>query len=202
MNLSCYLKRPNFKRCSALSGFGSVNLGSHVVQCVLSSSTGCYSRRHCNSSISHSIFAGRKKAFHLRQSIGNSTSYGGGGGGNVGGSGNGGNGGNGGDGYGEDSPMRQPTYFFAFFLFGGGLAAYIRKGSSKSLMASSAVSILLLVSASLMGHSVGTWLALGSCLLLGGVMGWRATRSKTFFPAGLVSVLSLMMSAGYVKTIS
>lgn len=85
-----------------------------------------------------------------------------------------------------------------------GLFAYIRKGSSKSLLISSACSLLLLVSASLMGHPtlrVGTLLALATCLGLAGAMGYRAKESGKVAPAGLVAVLSALMSVGYVATL-
>lgn len=82
--------------------------------------------------------------------------------------------------------------------------AYIKKGSTKSLVVSTAVSTLLLVSASLMGHPtyrVGTLLALATCLALSGVMGLRAKESGKIFPAGIVAALSALMSAGYVATL-
>jgi len=85
-----------------------------------------------------------------------------------------------------------------------GLVAYIKKGSSKSLLVSTAVAVLLLVSASLMGnptYRVGTLLALATCLTLSGAMGWRAKMSGKLIPAGIVSALAALMSAGYVATL-
>jgi uncharacterized membrane protein (UPF0136 family) len=82
--------------------------------------------------------------------------------------------------------------------------ACIRRGSTKSLLVSSAVSVLLLVSASLMGHPtyrIGTQLALATCLTLGGGMGYRASKSRKVVPGGLVAALSLLMSAGYIATL-
>ena len=70
--------------------------------------------------------------------------------------------------------MRGLTILFALLLFGGGLAAYVRKGSTKSLLVASAVAVLLLICASLMGHPTsrsGTLLALGERWVLGWV-GW------------------------------
>ena len=60
--------------------------------------------------------------------------------------------------------MKGFTYLFAALLFAGGLAAYIRKGSSQSLLFASAVAILLLISASVMHHRSGKLLAMGECL--------------------------------------
>ena len=68
--------------------------------------------------------------------------------------------------------MKGFTYLFAALLFAGGLAAYIRKGSSQSLLFASAVAILLLISASVMHHRSGKLLAMGEWLA-----GWLASGS-------------------------
>lgn len=55
-----------------------------------------------------------------------------------------------------------------------------------------------------MGHPtlrVGTLLALATCLGLAGAMGYRAKESGKVAPAGLVAVLSALMSVGYVATL-
>jgi uncharacterized membrane protein (UPF0136 family) len=57
--------------------------------------------------------------------------------------------------------MRGFSYLFSALLLVGGLAAYIRRGSYKSLLFSTAATILLLISASLMHHRSGKLLALG-----------------------------------------
>ena len=44
-------------------------------------------------------------------------------------------------------------------------------------------------------------LTAGTCSLLGVFMGVRASRSRKVFPAGLVAVLSLLMSVGYARTL-
>ena len=94
---------------------------------------------------------------------------GGGGNGSGGGSGGGGGGGSGGSGGnsggGGSGPMRGFTYLFAAFIMAGGLAAFVRRGSAKSLIFSAAAAILLLISASVMHRRVGTLLALGERLL-------------------------------------
>lgn len=77
--------------------------------------------------------------------------------------------------------MRGPTYLFAAALLLGGLMAFIRKGSYKSLLFSGAVALLLVICASVMHRRVGTLLALGECNRWGGRdevgwVGWRAGR--------------------------
>jgi hypothetical protein len=67
-------------------------------------------------------------------------------------------------------------------------------------MVSTGVSVLLLVSASLMPHRVGTLLALAACAGLSGMMGVRAKNSGKLMPAGLVAALSGLMSVGYVAS--
>eukprot|EP00887_Chlorella_sp_A99_P005582 scaffold1.g5582.t1 len=126
---------------------------------------------------------------------------GGGGGGGGGRRGGGGGGGGGGDG------MKAPTYLFSFLLAAGGLTAYVRRGSTTSLFVTSAVVTLLLVSASLMGHPTnrsGTLLALATTLVLSGLMGAKACASGrlALTPASVVSLLSFLMSAGYVRTLA
>ncbi|KAG7671917.1 hypothetical protein Ndes2526B_g07153 [Nannochloris sp. 'desiccata'] len=123
-------------------------------------------------------------------------------GGNNGGRGGRGGGGRGGGGGGD--PMKGFTYLFAILLFGAGLMAYFKKGSSTSLMISSAMSVMLLVSASLMGnptYRVGTFLALATCMILASVMGKRSKESGKLIPAGLVAGLSGLMCVGYIATL-
>ena len=103
--------------------------------------------------------------------------------------------------------MKPYTYAFSLLLAVGGLAAYIRKGSTQSLLVSAAIVALLLVSASLMGHPTnpsGTLLALGTTLTLAGLMGYKAKSSGQLrpSPATVVAVLSALMSMGYVKSLA
>lgn len=56
---------------------------------------------------------------------------------------------------------------------GGGLAAYIKRGSYKSLLSAGSVATLLLISTTLAGHSVGVWLALGELERGGGWGVWQ-----------------------------
>ncbi|KAI3433462.1 hypothetical protein D9Q98_003275 [Chlorella vulgaris] len=125
----------------------------------------------------------------------------GGSGGGGGGGGKGGGGGAGGSGGGSDW-MKNCTYVFSALLLAGGIAGYIRRGSTSSLMLSFAVAALLLISTSLMHHPSGTLLALGTTLGLAAVMGQRANKSRKVFPAGIISLLSALMSAGYARRLA
>ena len=44
--------------------------------------------------------------------------------------------------------------------------------------------------------------AAGTTLVLAGVMGQRANRSRKVFPAGVVALLSALMSIGYARTLA
>lgn len=125
-------------------------------------------------------------------------------GGNGGGITGGGGGGGSGGGSGGD-PMKGFTYLFGLGILTGGLIAWYKKGSSKSLIVSSGVGVLLFLSASLMGRpgsNIGTLLAFGTCLALCGLMGYRSYTSGKLMPAGIISALSAAMSAGYVRTMT
>ena len=116
----------------------------------------------------------------------------------------GGGGGGGGSGGGDGDPMKGFTYLFAFAIFGSGLGAYIRKGSTTSLLVSTGVAVLLLISASLMGHptyKIGTLLSLATCIALAAIMGLKAKSSGKIFPAGVVAIMSGLMSVGYFVTL-
>ncbi|PSC73575.1 FATTY ACID EXPORT 6 [Micractinium conductrix] len=123
---------------------------------------------------------------------------GGGGGGGGSGGGGGGRGGSGGGG----GWMRGPTYLFAALLLAGGLTAFVKKGSQKSLLFSAAATILLLVAAPLMHHRSGLLLAMSTTLALAGVMGQRANSSGKVMPAGIVAILSALMTCGYAKALA
>lgn len=134
----------------------------------------------------------------------------GGGSGGKGGWGFGGGGGGGGNsgGSGGDA-MAGYTYLFGLLVLMGGATAYYRKGSSKSLIASSGITILLFISASLMGKpgsqvgsQVGLLLALATCLVLAGLLGYRSYKYGKIVPAGVISILSAAMSVGYIKTLT
>jgi uncharacterized membrane protein (UPF0136 family) len=130
----------------------------------------------------------------------------GGGSGGKGGWGFGGGAGGGGNsGGGGGDAMAGYTYLFGLLVLIGGATAYYRKGSSKSLIASSGITILLFISASLMGKpgsQVGLLLALATCLVLAGLMGHRSYRYGKIMPAGVISIISAAMSIGYIKTLT
>ena len=130
--------------------------------------------------------------------------YGGGDGG-EGGSGGGGWGGRGGGrgGGNRDEPMKGWTYAFALIVVVGGVMAYVKKGSTQSLVASSGVAVLLLIAASLMGvptSKVGTILALATAVGLAAMMGVKAKKTRKMVPA-VVSVYSAAMACGYMVTL-
>lgn len=130
--------------------------------------------------------------------------YGSPGGGGRGGRGGGGRGGGGGGGGASGDPMKGFTYLFAFAILASGIVAYVRKSSTTSLLISTGVAVLLLISASLMGHPtyrIGTLLSLGTCMALSGVMGVRAKNSGKIFPSGVVAMMSGLMSVGYIVTL-
>lgn len=135
-------------------------------------------------------------------------------GGRGGGDGGGGSG-NGGDHDGNESkddqsggPEKKPgmsmsqklTLGYAALIGIGGVMGYLKGGSKKSLTAGGlSASILfyvytLLPSNPVLASSIG--LILSASLL--GVMGTRFKKSGKVFPAGVVSVASLVMSGGYL----
>ena len=126
-----------------------------------------------------------------------------GGWGGWGNGGNGGNGRNGGNGGNGDEPMKGWTYAYALVVVAGGIAAYIRKGSTQSLVVSSGVAVLLLIAASLMGvptSKVGTILALATAVGLAAMRGIKAKKTRKMVPA-VVSVYSAAMACGYMVTL-
>lgn len=129
--------------------------------------------------------------------------YGGGDGG-KGGWGGGGWGGRGGRGDGSgDEPMKGWTYAYALIVVVGGVMAYVKKGSTQSLVASSGVAVLLLIAASLMGvptSKVGTILALATAVGLAAMMGLKAKKTGKVVPV-VVSVYSAAMACGYMVTL-
>ena len=125
-----------------------------------------------------------------------------------GGNGNGGRGGGGGGwggNGGSGDPMKGFTYLFAIFMFIAGIFAYFKRGSTKSLIVSTAAAALLLVAASMMGHPTsqsGALLAMATCASLAGIMGWRAKETGKLVPAGVVAALSAMLTIGYIVTMT
>ncbi|KAF2304243.1 hypothetical protein GH714_028831 [Hevea brasiliensis] len=82
----------------------------------------------------------------------------------------------------------------------GGLMGYLKSGSQKSLLAGGlSASILYYVHTQLPTNPVyASSIGLGVSSILMGVMGSRFLRSKKIFPAGVVSLVSLVMAGGYI----
>ncbi|KAI3685252.1 hypothetical protein L6452_34490 [Arctium lappa] len=142
----------------------------------------------------------------------------GGGGGDIGGSGGGGGGDNnwggsgGGDGEGaSDDSEKEPgkmamsmsqklTLGYAALVGFGGLMGYLKSGSQKSLISGGiSAALLYYVYTQLPVNPVyASCIGLGLSAALLGVMGSRFKKSGKVFPAGVVSVVSLIMTGGYL----
>ncbi|XP_050216492.1 protein FATTY ACID EXPORT 2, chloroplastic [Mercurialis annua] len=132
--------------------------------------------------------------------------------GDSGGSGGGGGGGGDsgkdeGEGEGEEkkkkmalSMSQKLTLGYAALVGMGGVMGYLKSGSQKSLLAGGlAASVLYYVFTQLPTNPVyASSIGLGVSSALLGVMGSRFLRSKKIFPAGVVSLISLIMTSGYV----
>ncbi|KAI3859762.1 hypothetical protein MKW92_023253 [Papaver armeniacum] len=138
-----------------------------------------------------------------------------GGGGDIGSGGSGGGGG-GGDGGEEEefegdkkkkmagmSMSQKLTLGYAALVGVGGLMGYLKSGSQKSLTAGGLSALLLFyVYTQLPTNPVfASALGMGLSAALLGVMGSRFKNSGKVFPAGVVSVVSLVMTAGYLHGI-
>lgn len=135
----------------------------------------------------------------------------GGGGDGVGNSGGGGGGGGDGDGASggsEDkdkkmSASQKLTLAYAALVGVGGAMGYVKSKSTKSLI-SGAISSLVLyyVYTQLPSNPVfASSLGLGVSAVLLIVMGTRFKKSGKLFPAGVVSLVSLIMTGGYIHGI-
>lgn len=134
----------------------------------------------------------------------------GGGGGGIKSGGGGGSGGNGGDGEGEPdnrnkkmSTSQVLTLVYATLVGVGGVIGYAKSKSKKSLISGVVSSLVLYhVSTQLPINPVyASSMGLGVSALLLTVMGIRFGKSGKFFPAGLVSIVSLIMTGGYIHGI-
>ncbi|XP_068343245.1 protein FATTY ACID EXPORT 2, chloroplastic-like [Pyrus communis] len=143
---------------------------------------------------------------------------GGDGGGDFGGRGGGGGGGGGGDnsegkGESEEGPeeskkkgmsmSQKLTLGYAVLVGVGGLMGFLKSGSQKSLLAGGISSALLFyVSTELPVRPVfASSIGLGLSAALLAVMGSRFKKSGKIFPAGVVSLVSLVMTGGYLHGI-
>ncbi|KAK9275959.1 hypothetical protein L1049_023234 [Liquidambar formosana] len=101
------------------------------------------------------------------------------------------------------SMSQKLTLGYAALVGVGGVMGYLKSGSQKSLLAGGLSALLLyyvyteLPSRPTFASSLG--LGLSAALL--GVMGSRYKKSGKIFPAGVVSIVSLVMTGGYLHGI-
>jgi uncharacterized membrane protein (UPF0136 family) len=127
---------------------------------------------------------------------------------------NDGHGGDGGgdDGDGDEAKKKKPsgmsmsqklTLAYAILVGVGGIMGFAKSGSSKSLMAGGgSASILYYVYLNLPSNPVmASGIGLGISGLLLFIMGSRFLESGKVFPAGVVSLYSLVMAGGYIHGI-
>jgi uncharacterized membrane protein (UPF0136 family) len=132
---------------------------------------------------------------------------GGGGGGSGGGGTGGGGGGNGDDSSSNDPhPLRPFTFAYAAFLLVGGVFAYVKSGSTKSLTAAGGSAIVLALCARAMtgaaGATRGPLLVVAALsAVLAYVMGKRYNKTGKMMPAGATAGLSLGMAIASVQSI-
>ncbi|XP_022987266.1 protein FATTY ACID EXPORT 2, chloroplastic-like [Cucurbita maxima] len=138
--------------------------------------------------------------------------HGDGGGGSGGGKGGrGDNDGNSGEGEESNDSSRKKalsmsqklTLGYAALVGVGGLMGYLKSGSQKSLMAGGVSASLLLVVYKLLPSNpvLASSLGLGLSASLLVVMGSRFKNSGKIFPAGVVSLVSFVMTGGYMHGI-
>ncbi|XVE53809.1 hypothetical protein DITRI_Ditri03aG0031900 [Diplodiscus trichospermus] len=101
------------------------------------------------------------------------------------------------------SLSQKLTLGYAALLGVGGAMGYLKSGSQKSLMAGGlSAALLYYVHTELPAKPVfASSLGLGVSAALLGVMGFRFKRSGKVFPAGVVSLVSLVMTGGYLHGI-
>lgn len=132
-----------------------------------------------------------------------------GGGAGRGGGGGGGGEGEGGGGGGEEkkkmalSMSQKLTLGYAALVGVGGLIGYLKSGSNKSLVSGGLSALVLYyVHTQLPGRpTFASAVGLGVSALLLIVMGSRFKKSGKIFPAGVVSLVSLIMTGGYLHGI-
>ncbi|KAL5216077.1 hypothetical protein ABZP36_007478 [Zizania latifolia] len=131
---------------------------------------------------------------------GDSSGSGGGGGGEPRGGGEEGEGEEGKDKMGEGLSMSQKlTLVYAALVGAGGAMGYMKSGSQKSLAAGGISALVLyFVHTQLPVRPVfASSIGLGISAALLSVMGSRFKKSRKIFPAGVVSLVSLVMVGGY-----
>ena len=101
------------------------------------------------------------------------------------------------------SMSQKLTLGYAALVGVGGVMGYVKSGSQKSLAAGGlSAAVLYYVYTQLPTNPVfASSVGLGISAALLGVMGSRFKRSGKVFPAGVVSLVSLVMTGGYVHGI-
>ncbi|CAK7352702.1 unnamed protein product [Dovyalis caffra] len=101
------------------------------------------------------------------------------------------------------SMSQKLTLGYAALVGMGGVMGYMKSGSQKSLLAGGiSASVLYYVYTQLPANPVyASSIGLGISAALMGVMGSRFLKSKKIFPAGVVSLVSLIMTGGYLHGI-
>eukprot|EP00775_Hariotina_reticulata_P006642 gene6642-biopygen8448 len=108
------------------------------------------------------------------------------------------------DGSGAGHPLRLWTLLYAALLAAGGVMAFVKKGSTKSLTSALGSGVILALSARTMAGpqakaSIAVCLAIA--ILLSIIMGGRYSRTQKVMPAGVAAGVSLGMSAAYVAAL-
>ncbi|KAK9703750.1 hypothetical protein K7432_010571 [Basidiobolus ranarum] len=93
-------------------------------------------------------------------------------------------------------------YAYAIVIIVGGLIGFIKAGSVASLLSGVTFGGVMAYSATRVSENPQDvyWALITSVSLLT-LMGYRFSQSKKFMPAGLVSILSLIMSVRYGATL-
>lgn len=101
------------------------------------------------------------------------------------------------------SMSQKLTLGYAALVGIGGAMGYMKSGSQKSLLAGGiSASVLYYVYTQLPGNPVyASSIGLGISAALMGVMGSRFLKSRKIFPAGVVSLVSFIMTGGYLHGI-
>ncbi|KAJ8750868.1 hypothetical protein K2173_016049 [Erythroxylum novogranatense] len=101
------------------------------------------------------------------------------------------------------SMSQKLTLGYAALVGMGGLMGYLKSGSQKSLISGGiSAAVLYYVYTQLPGNPIyASSIGLGISAALTGVMGSRFMKSGKVFPAGVVSLVSLIMTGGYVHGI-
>ncbi|CAI8057465.1 Transmembrane protein 14C [Geodia barretti] len=86
------------------------------------------------------------------------------------------------------------SYAFAVVVLGGGIVGFVKAGSVVSLASGVGFGVLLGIGATKTTANRNNFtLLLGTSCLLLAAMGWRYYSTGKFMPAGLVTILSLVM---------